>query len=359
MIGIPFISIQADKIPNKSECHFIQFDVENFYPSISKRLLEETIEWASTFTNIEEKTKEIIFHVRKTFLFYQGEAYVKKNSPDFDVPQGSFDSAEVCELVGLYILSKLNNLPAGIISALYRDDGIVLSRLSRQETENVKKRICAIFRELGLKITVSANRKIIDFLDVNLNLNTGEYKQFRKEGDTPCYVHIQSNHPPSILKNIPKNVNHRLNIISSNERVFNEAKPMYQDALNASGYKHDLTYEKIDIHSMNNKNSEKKKNRSRKRRIFWFNPPWDSRVASDVGAKFLRILDKTIPRGHPLYKLFNRHTVKVSYRCLGNLGKKISVHNQRIFSEYTAEKKRVQQHQDNWNCHVQQQQRQS
>ena len=43
--------------------------------------------------------------------------------------------------------------------------------------------------------------------------------------------------PPSILKNIPKNVNHRLNIISSNERVFNEAKPMYQDSLNASGYK--------------------------------------------------------------------------------------------------------------------------
>ena len=80
---------------------------------------------------------------------------------------------------------------------------------------------------------------------------------------------------------------------------------MYQDALNASGYKHDLKYEKIDIHSMNNKNSEKKKNRSRKRRIFWFNPPWDSRVASDTGAKFLRILDKTIPRGHPLYKLFN------------------------------------------------------
>ena len=275
---------------------------------------------------------------------------------------GAHDSAEVCELVGLYILSKLANLSDGITTAIYRDDGVVLSRLSRFETEIVKKKICKVFRDLGLSITISANKKIIDFLDVNLNLTTGEYKQFRKEGDKPVYVHSQSNHPPSILKNIPKNVNHRLNIISSNEKVFNEVKPMYQEALNASGYKHNLKFEKIDIHSLNNKNGGKnKKNRNRKRRIFWFNPPWDSRVASDVGAKFLRILDRTIPRGHPLYKLFNRHTVKVSYRCLGNMGKKISVHNQRTFSEYTAEKKRVeqyhQQHREDWNRRVAQQQR--
>ena len=73
------------------------------------------------------------------------------------------------------------------------------------------------------------------------------------------------NHPPSILKNIPKNVNHRLNIISSSEKVFNEAKPMYQKALDASGYKHKLKYEKIDIHSLNKNGGKNKKNRSRKR----------------------------------------------------------------------------------------------
>ena len=133
-----------------------------------------------------------------------------------------------------------------------------------------------------------------------------------------------------------------------------------QKALDASGYKHKLKYEKIDIHSLNKNGGKNKKNRNRKRRIFWFNPPWDSRVSSDVGAKFLRILDRTIPRGHPLHKLFNHHTVKVSYRCLGNMGKKISIHNQRIFSEYTTEKKRVeqhyQQHRENWNQQVARQQ---
>ena len=45
---------------------------------------------------------------------------------------GAHDSAEVCKLVGLYILSKLANLSDGITTAIYSDDGVVLSRF---ETE--------------------------------------------------------------------------------------------------------------------------------------------------------------------------------------------------------------------------------
>ena len=157
-----------------------------------------------------------------------------------------------------------------------------------------------------------------------------------------------SNHPPAIIRNIPENVNKRLNILSCNEVVFNECKPKYQDALLASGYNHDLKYEKINIHDLNNNNKNKRKNRSRRRRVFWFNPPWDSRVATDVGAKFLRILDNTIPRGHPLYKLFNRHTVKISYRTLGNLAKKVSIHNHKVYSEFSKEEIRVREHNKKW-----------
>ena len=95
-------------------------------------------------------------------------------------------------------------------------------------------------------------------------------------------------------KNIPQNVENRLNMLSCNETVFNQAKPLYQDALRASGYTHELKYKKVDIHSLNKRNVGNRKNRSR--RTFWLNPPWDGRVATDVGAKFLRILDTTIPR---------------------------------------------------------------
>ena len=84
-----------DKIENKQNYWFIQFDVVNFYSSISKQLLDETIAWVSTITDVSEKTKEILYHVRKTFLFYQNEPWVKKYDPEFDVPMGAFDSAEV------------------------------------------------------------------------------------------------------------------------------------------------------------------------------------------------------------------------------------------------------------------------
>ena len=109
---------------------------------------------------------------------------------------------------------------------------------------------------------------------------------------------------------------------SCNEEVFNEAKPMYQIALRNSGYDYELKYEKVDIHAMNNNSGRQK--RSRKRQTFWFNPVFDKQVETNVGAKFLQILDTTIPRDHVLHKLFNRHTVKVSQRTLGNLVKTIS-----------------------------------
>ena len=259
---------------------------------------------------------------------------------------GAYDSAEICELIVLFVLHRLRHLPVSV--ALYRDDGCGLSRLSAQRTEDVKKEICRIIRELGLEAKIVAvNTQVIDFLDVTLDLSTGQYKEYRKPNSRPIYVSKLSNHPPAIIKNIPLNVNKRLNMLSCNEAVFEQSKPKYQEALRASGYTHDLKYEKVDIHELN-KNEGRKKKRRRSRRQFWFNPPWDSRVRTDVGAKFLRLLDKNIPRGHPLYRLFNRHTVKISYRCLGNLKKKISVHNHKVYSEWSQEQIRIRDHNRKW-----------
>ena len=330
-----------DKLRNKEQYTFIKFDVDNFYSSISEKLLKDTVNWASTITDIPEKTKEIIFQVRNTFLFHRGQTYSKKINPNCDVAMGSFDSAEVTNLVGLYLLSLLAHLP--VVVGLYRDDGAVLSRLAPRETENVKKEICRIMKDQGLSITIDANKKAIDFLDVYLDLSTGKYKPFRKPNDVPVYVHAQSNHAPAHIKNIPENVNKRLNILSCNEEVFMEAKPLYQEALIRSGYNYELKYEKVNIHEMNNSDGRRK--RSRKRQIFWFNPVFCKRVETNVGAQFLKILDTTIPRGHVLHKLFNRHTVKVSYRTLGNLAKTISTHNSKVLNTYEQQQQQQQQQQ--------------
>ena len=134
---------------------------------------------------------------------------------------GSFHGAECCELVGLFLLSLLQHLK--LILGLYRDDGLGVCSLTARQIELTKKEMCKIFKEQGLSITIEANHKVVNFLDVNLDLNTGLYKPFMKPNDNPVYVNKNSNHPPSIIKNIPAAVNRRLSNISANENVFAEA----------------------------------------------------------------------------------------------------------------------------------------
>ena len=262
-----------NQIENKQKHTFIQFDICEFYSSISKKLLSDAVEWAETMTEIGRDKREIIFHVRKTYLFNKGQPWVKKKDPNFDIAMGSFDSAEVTDLVGLFLLSKLQGL--GVNVGLYRDDGLVLSPFSPKETDNVKKKITKIFGEHGLRVTIKANMKVVDFLDVTLDLMTGLHRPYIKPNTKPLYVHAQSNHPKSILKNIPANVNKRLSILSSNEEVFNSSTKLHQEALKASGYTHKLKFEQQDLNSMN-----KNKKKTRSRRIHWFNPPWDMNVAT-------------------------------------------------------------------------------
>ena len=63
---------------------------------------------------------------------------------------------------------------------------------------------------------------------------------------------------------------------------------------------------------------------SRKRKVIYFNPPWSSDVRTNIGGKFLEIVKSTFHEKHPLFKLCNRNTLKVSYSCLPNqYGKQI------------------------------------
>ena len=56
------------------------------------------------------KEINIIKHSRKSLLSDENNAWVKKDSEGtFDVTMGSCDGAEVCELVGLFILSILSS----------------------------------------------------------------------------------------------------------------------------------------------------------------------------------------------------------------------------------------------------------
>ena len=50
-------------------------------------------------------------HSRKILLFQNSEPWVKKDAnEDFDVPIGCYDGAEICELVGYFILNQLGSV---------------------------------------------------------------------------------------------------------------------------------------------------------------------------------------------------------------------------------------------------------
>ena len=84
---------------------------------------------------------------------------------------GAYDGAEVCELVGNYLLYELSKLYEKKDIGLYRDDGLaVFKNKSGPELEKIKKSIQAIFGENELKITIQFNLKIVDYLNVILTL---------------------------------------------------------------------------------------------------------------------------------------------------------------------------------------------
>ena len=94
----------------------------------------------------------------------------KNNCSTFDVTMGSFDGAQVCELVGLLILVKLGNNYNSEDIGLYRDDGLsVFKDDGGPESERIKKNIIRIFKDLKLKITIQSNLKMVNYLDVTLD----------------------------------------------------------------------------------------------------------------------------------------------------------------------------------------------
>ena len=243
---------------------------------------------------------------------------------------GSFDGAEICEIVGLYFLSRLSDLLGKENVGLYRDDGLAaINSCSGPVLDRTRKNIIALFKKEGLNITIETNLAETDFLDVTLNLVTGKYLPYRKPNSDPLYINVKSNHPPTIIKDLPKMINKRLSNLSCNEDEFSKAKPLYENALKESGYKAEMKYE----------TSGNINNRNRRRKIIWFNPPFSQSVKTNIGKIFLKLIRKHFSRHHKLHKIFNPNTLKLSYCCMKNISNIIKQHNATVLATSTTPKR--------------------
>ena len=185
-------------LENKNSLSFISFNVCEFYPSITEKLLSKALDFASKYRPIYSHEREIILHAKRSLLFNDNCPWEKKSANNlFDVTMGSFDGAETCELVGCFLLSLLTK-KYGQNIGLYQDDGLAAFNGTPQEIEKIKKGICKVFYDNDLKITVEANTTKVNFLDVTrphkwevLPLHKG------RQYPTVCTHKIQppTNHP--------------------------------------------------------------------------------------------------------------------------------------------------------------------
>ena len=291
-------------IEQKSRHSFISFDIVDFYPSISENLLDQALSWASSLADISHEDISIIKHARKSLLFNNGKPWIKNNNSNlFDVTMGSYDGVEICELVGLFILNHLGKSFGKENIGLYRDDGLaIIQQVSTFGRQN-KKRTSQSFRTIWLK-----NYSGIKFTRGKLSRCHfrpfhREYKPYRKPNDDPLYINKHSNHPPSILRQLPTTINKRISTLSPDKQTFEDAAPAYPNALGHSNFSHKLEY---------TPHETQRPRRNRQRSVIWFNPPFSKNVKTNIARSFLHLVDTHFPAGHKLYKIFNRNTVKVA-----------------------------------------------
>jgi hypothetical protein len=115
---------------------------------------------------------------------------------------GSYDGAETCDLVGLYMLNVLTNEFGK--ERLYRDDGLVLIKgKSGRIADKVRKKLHTLFEQFNLKITAQVNyHQSVNFLDVIFNLTEERYQPYRKPNNESIYIDSRSNHPPALIRQL-------------------------------------------------------------------------------------------------------------------------------------------------------------
>ena len=263
---------------------------------------------------------------------------------------GSYDSAQVADLIRIYILDTLGRIVNIEQVGLYQGDGIIFIPSSNGPYTSKIQKIIRAFKLIGLRIEIASNLKIVVFLDVTLNLNNGTFKPYCKSNSVPTFINIDSNHPRTLLKQIPNAVNQRINWRSSCKIIFEESKSVYDEALKNSGFQGRLEYVNP-MNSGSNRRSNssgthtlvqvgdannyhpKIRGKNRNRRVIWFNPSFCKLTNINIGKFFLNLLDKHFNRDNPLRRISKRNAVKISYSCTNNIHSILNNHNRRLLDE--------------------------
>ena len=108
------------------------------------------------------------------------------------------------------------------------DDSLgILRNYSGTASERKQKEIFKFFKHYDLSITIKTNFRTVNFLDTPFNLMNNTCKLYRKPNDKLLYINKHSNHPQSVLRQLPKSISKRISEITSNEEIFKEIALIY------------------------------------------------------------------------------------------------------------------------------------
>ena len=124
-----------------------------------------------------------------------------------------------------------------------------------------------------------------------------------------------------------KSVSKRILETFSNEHIFKESIPVYEEVLKKSGFHQKLEYVREQV----DKNSKEEKRRW-KRKIIWFNPPYSNNLKGNVRKQFLKLFRWYFPKAYKFDKIFNKNTLKVSYSCIEKYEFHLDKPQQKAFS---------------------------
>ena len=134
------------------------------------------------------------------------------------------------------------------------------------------------------------------------------------------YIHSESNHPPSIIKQVVHfSVELRLSIFWLSEKIFDKSIYAYQEALKKSGVYYKLKHQKYTLKQHQNNNAEEKSNLS-----------YSLNISLNLGRYFLNLIKKnTFQRAirFPKYsteiiwkslQLYAKHEINIQNKTLTN-----------------------------------------
>ena len=118
------------------------------------------------------------------------------------------------------------------------------------------------------------------------------YRPYRKPDNGTRFINAKSDHPPSVLKQIPAAISKRICTSLSNKQIFQNAAPYYDNVLEDSGYK--------------------------------------EKVRS-------KLVKKHFSKHRP-HKIFNKNNTKVSYSCMVNIEKLVKKCNNNLLRKSDTNK---------------------